>query len=282
MTFSIVGRVGDAYGVAVASKFLAVGAAVPAARVGAGALATQAYANLAYRPAGLDRLAAGADAAAVVDALTGADDGREDRQLGVVGARGAATYTGSRCMTWAGGRSGADYAVQGNILTGPEVVEAMERAWLEGARPDGHGQRLAERLLLALAAGQAAGGDRRGRQSAALLVVSPGAGYGGDDVEVDLRVDDDTDDPVAELGRLLDLHRGYFDAPDPDALLPLQGTTADEVRGLLRSLGHDHPDLDEALDAWAGVENYEMRLRPGAIDPVVLDRLRTSADGAAR
>jgi uncharacterized Ntn-hydrolase superfamily protein len=268
VTFSIVGRDGDAFGVAVASKFLAVGSAVPAAATGAGALATQAYANLAYRAAGLDQLRQGGSAAAVVAALTGADDGRDHRQVGAVGAHDAATFTGSACHDWAGGRAGDDYAVQGNILVGEEVVAAMEETWRGSADLP-----LGRRLLAALTAGDAAGGDRRGRQSAAILVVRPGAGYGGDDTELDLRVDDHTG-PLPELHRLVDLHELYFGQPDESALLPLTGETADEVRELLARLGHEGDDLDSLLDAWAGSANFEMRLRPGRIDPVVLEQLR--------
>lgn len=268
MTFSIVGRDGDAYGVAVASKFLAVGAAVPAAAPGAGALATQAYANLAYRPSGLELLRQARRADEVVASLTGEDDGRDHRQLGVVGATDAATFTGDACHDWAGGRSGDDYAVQGNILVGEQVVAAMEETWrAQSALP------LGRRLLAALAAGDAAGGDRRGRQSAALLVVRPGAGYGGDDTELDLRVDDHAD-PVPELARLAELHDLYFGEPDESALLPLTGDTADEVQRLLARLGHEGSDLDSLLDTWAGSANFEMRLRPGRIDPVVLEQLR--------
>jgi uncharacterized Ntn-hydrolase superfamily protein len=268
MTFSIVGRDGDAYGVAVASKFLAVGSAVPAARAGLGAVATQAYANLAYRSAGLALLAAGATSSETVQRLTEDDEGRDDRQVGVVSASGGTSFTGATCHAWAGGRAGADYAVQGNILVGEQVVEAMEAAWTSSA-----GQPLARRLLAALAAGDNAGGDRRGRQSAALLVARPGAGYGGDDTEYDLRVDDH-EDPVPELHKLVDLHDLYFGEPDADALLPLDGAVGDEVRALLAKLGHEGDDLDALLDAWAGSANFEMRLRPGSIDPVVLEQLR--------
>jgi uncharacterized Ntn-hydrolase superfamily protein len=268
MTFSIVGRDGDAFGVAVASKFLAVGAAVPAVGAGVGAIATQAHANLSYRADGLDLLGQGCSPAEVVERLTGADDGRVRRQLGVVGPTGAATYTGSECMDWAGGRSGEDYAVQGNILVGEAVVEALERAWTSSA-----GRPLADRLLTALRAGDAAGGDRRGRQSAALLVARPGAGYGGDDTEVDLRVEDH-EDPMTELVRLHELHGLYFGQPSEDDLLPLDGEVADEVRSLLARLGHTQDDLDVALDAWAGSANFEERLRPGRIDRLVLEQLR--------
>jgi uncharacterized Ntn-hydrolase superfamily protein len=268
MTFSIVGRDGDAYGVAVASKFLAVGSAVPGARAGVGAVATQAYANLAYRPQGLDLLAEGSTSAEAVGRLTAADDGRDQRQVGIVSSTGAATFTGSACQEWAGGRCGDDYAVQGNILVGEQVVEAMEREWTTSA-----GSPLSARLLAALRAGDRAGGDRRGRQSAALLVVRPGAGYGGDDTELDLRVDDH-ERPVEELERLVGLHELYFGEPDPTALLPLEGDVADEVRTLLGRLGLHGDDLDRVLDEWAGSANFEMRLRPGQIDPVVLEQLR--------
>lgn len=273
MTFSIVGRStdGQALGVAVASKFLAVGAAVPAAEADIGAVATQSYANLAYRPQGLALLRTGAGAAGTVAGLTAADDGRASRQLGVVGASGdGATYTGEECHPWAGGAAGDGYAIQGNILTGPEVVADMERAWLASADE----AKLARRLLAALAAGDAAGGDRRGRQSAALLVVAKNQGYGGtSDVLVDLRVDDHPE-PVAELARLLDLHILYFDKPDPATLIPLDGDVAAEVRAKLAALGHSAPGIDAALADWAGVANLEERMVPGAIDPLVLDYLR--------
>lgn len=276
MTFSIVGRSmdGESLGVAVASKFLGVGAAVPAALAGVGALATQSYANLAYRPQGLALLASGAPADFTVKALLAGDqDGFAQRQVGVVGATGAgATFTGDGCHAWAGGSAGDGYAIQGNILTGPDVVDDMESSWLGSAGES----RLADRLVTALRAGDQAGGDRRGRQSAALLVVSKGLGYGGtSDVLVDLRVDDHPD-PVTELIRLLALHTLYFERPDPAALLPLRDALADEVRQRLTDLGHQAPELDEALSSWAGVENLEMRMAPGAIDPLVLDHLRAA------
>jgi uncharacterized Ntn-hydrolase superfamily protein len=273
VTFSIVARgastAGDtAWGVAVASRFLAVGAAVPAARAGVGAVATQAWANLAYRTDGLASLARGQRAEQALDALISADDRREHRQAGIVDAHGqAATWTGARCHAWAGGISDREVAIQGNILTGPEVVDAMHDAWRSTP-----GEPLARRLLGALAAGDAAGGDRRGRQSAALLVVTPDGGYGGgSDVFVDLRVDDSTT-PVAELQRLLDLHDLYFGKPDPATLLPLEGELAAEVERRVRQLGYAD------LDAWMGVENYEERAVAGSIDPVVLQKLREASD----
>jgi uncharacterized Ntn-hydrolase superfamily protein len=278
MTFSIVARSTDgrSHGVAVASKFLAVGAAVPAAAADVGALATQSYANLAYRPQGLALLRTGVSAAGVVAGLTAADEGRATRQLGVVGAHGdGATFSGAECHAWAGGVAGDGYAIQGNILTGPDVVDRMQQAWLDGADQP----RLARRLLAALRAGDEAGGDRRGRQSAALLVVAKGMGYGGtSDVVVDLRVDDHPD-PIGELARLLDLHTLYFDKADPADLLPLDGELATEVRDRLGALGHTGDSipggLDAALGDWAGIENLEERIVAGWIDPLVLAHLRT-------
>ncbi|WP_457028751.1 DUF1028 domain-containing protein [Kitasatospora sp. P5_F3] len=264
MTFSVVARSGSAVGVAVASKFLAAGAVVPAAEAEVGALATQAMANFAYRPQGLTLLRTGVAPADVVAGLTAADPGRADRQLGLVGTSGdGVTWTGADCLDWAGGVAGPGYAIQGNILTGPEVVEAMEAAWLGGAELP-----FADRLVATLAAGDAAGGDSRGRQSAALYIADRGAGYGGlSDTSHDLRVDDHPD-PVTELARLLVIHETLFGTPDPATLLELTGELAIEVTGLLTAAGHP------TLDRWAGVENLEGRLVPGYIDPLVLDHLR--------
>jgi uncharacterized Ntn-hydrolase superfamily protein len=274
VTFSIVATDGEAWGVAVASKFLGVGAAVPAAAVKVGAIATQSWANLAYRPDGLVMLRAGRSAQETLDALTAADDKREERQAGIVDGEGrAATFTGTGCHAWAGGVTGNGYAIQGNILVGPQVVEAMQQAWLatDSSRP------LTRRLLAALRAGDDAGGDSRGRQSAALLVVTEAGGYGGgSDVFADLRVDDHPQ-PVTELTRLLDLHDIYFGKPDPDTAAALEGALADEVRDRLARLGHADPDLEKALADWAGIENYEERLLPGRIDPVVLEQLRRAS-----
>jgi uncharacterized Ntn-hydrolase superfamily protein len=274
MTFSIVATDGSAWGVAVASKFLAVGSAVPAAKAGVGAIATQSYANLAYRPDGLALLEQGSTAQQTLDALTAADELREQRQAGIVDAEGsAATFTGNECNAWAGGVIGPGYAIQGNILTGADVVAAMEQAWL-GSDPAAP---LARRLLAALAAGDAAGGDSRGRQSAAIFVASAGGGYGGtSDIAVDLRVDDH-EQPVPEITRLLDVHDVFFSPADPDAALPLEGELADEVRTRLVRLGHDSADLDQALASWAGVENLEERMLAGNIDPVVLEMLRQTS-----
>lgn len=198
-TFSVVGydsATGD-LGIAVQSKFFAVGAVVPWAKAGVGAIATQAFANTTFGPRGLELLAQGHDAAGVTQLLTESDSLRERRQLGVVDAHGrAASFTGKDCMAWAGHESGDGFTVQGNILASPEVVAAMARAWRETRGMVG------DRLLAALEAGQAAGGDSRGQQSAALLVVREGGGYGGfNDRWCDLRVDDHAT-PIAELRRV--------------------------------------------------------------------------------
>jgi uncharacterized Ntn-hydrolase superfamily protein len=275
VTFSIAARSDDGMflGVAVASKFLAVGAAVPGVRVGAGAIATQAWANLRYVPNGLALLEGGATAQECIDQLTHADEQAADRQVGVVDVSGgSASFTGPGCHPWAGGRTGPGYAIQGNILTGPEVVDAMEQAWMtSGDRP------FAARLLAALVAGDRAGGDRRGRQSAALVVASPGAGYGGgSDIAVDLRVDDHVD-PVTELARLMDIHTLLFGKPEE--ILELTGDIAARLRAALDALGWTDPDLEAALISCAGVENLEERMVAGGVDPVVLayleDRART-------
>jgi uncharacterized Ntn-hydrolase superfamily protein len=283
MTFSIVARSGDgrAFGVAVASKFLAVGAAVPAAEAEVGAVATQANANLAYRQQGLTLLRTGVTADLVVAGLTAADEGRDQRQLGVVGPTGeGASFTGPGCHAWAGGAAGVGYAIQGNILAGPQVVGEMEAAWLAGG-----GTPFVRRLVAALRAGDRAGGDRRGRQSAALLVVAKGEGYGGtSDVLVDLRVDDHPD-PVSEVARLLEAHELLFGRPDPGTLLELTGALAGEVRRRLAAAGYpaagdDPRALDATLASWAGVENLEERLVPLKIDPLVLEHLRDPLAGA--
>jgi uncharacterized Ntn-hydrolase superfamily protein len=277
MTFSIVARSADGtqWGVAVASKFLAAGAVVPAARAGVGAVATQSFVNLHYLPAGLALLADGVSAHEVVERLTGADELREQRQLGVVDAGGgSAAFTGAECISWAGSRSGDGYTAQGNCLAGEQVVQAMEDAFLAS----GETEQLSHRLLAALRAGDAAGGDRRGRQSAALLVVSEGGGYGGgSDVLVDLRADDHQA-PVDELVRLLSLHELYFGKPNPEDLHPLGGDLHAEVDRLLSHLGYggDAP-LDERLFDWMGWENYEERHVPGFVDVVVLLKLREAA-----
>ena len=285
MTFSIVARSADgtALGVAVASKFLGAGAAVPAALADVGAVATQSYANLAYRPQALALLGTGVAATETVKALIAGDVGPIDqRQVGVVGTSGdGATFTGPACHDWAGGRAGDGYAIQGNMLAGAQVVDDMERIWLAEAGQS----RLAYRLLAALRAGDKAGGDRRGRQSAALLVVAKGMGYGGtSDVVVDLRVDDHPD-PVTELARLMEMHTLYFERPDPATLIGLAGPIGDEVRSRLAAAGHtagpEPESLDDALASWAGIENLDERIVAGAIDPLVLGLLRAATSEKA-
>jgi uncharacterized Ntn-hydrolase superfamily protein len=209
-TFSIVARdpqTGE-IGVAVQSKFVAVGSVVPYAKAGIGAVASQAWGNPRYGPIGLELLASGKSALEAIDLMTSADPHRNSRQLAIIATEGnASVFTGSECLEWAGGKYGANYAVQGNILTGPEVIEAMGRA-LE----DTNGT-LAERMIASLHAGQEAGGDRRGRQSAALLVVREGWGYGGlTDRFRDLRVDDHPT-PIKELERIYYIHRKIFPRP---------------------------------------------------------------------
>jgi len=267
MTFSIVARSADgqSWGVAVASKFLAVGSVVPAAVAGIGAIATQAEANVAYKGQALAHLDEGATAQVALDRLLEEDDGREHRQVGLVDADGnAATHTGGECYDWAGGRTGPGVAVQGNILAGEQVVEQMMRAWEKSADDPV----LARRLLAALAAGDAAGGDSRGRQSAALVVVREGAGYGGgDDVAVDLRVDDQAD-PVAELERLLGLNDLYLTASTDEEKVPVDDELRVELDDRARQLGR----ADFA--AWVGAENYEMRVGDDWVDQKVLQILR--------
>jgi uncharacterized Ntn-hydrolase superfamily protein len=258
------------WGVAVQSKFLAVGAAVPAAEPEVGAVATQAWANLAYRPDGLALLREGYPAEEVVRALIGADDGRGHRQVGVVDAHGrAATYTGSECLDWAGGTTGPGYAAQGNILVSAATVDALAASF-EGSR----GRPLAERLLACLAAAEAAGGDRRGRQSAALLVVRKDGGYGGtSDVAADIRVDDHPQ-PIEELERIYRIHDLLFGQTPDEEWLEVDRELAAELGERLAALGYEG-ELTDALAAWAGTENLEERVR-GAdrIDPVVLEQLR--------
>lgn len=261
-----------------ASKFLAVGSVVGWARAGVGAIATQAMANLSYAADGLALLAEGREATAVVEALTGADDGRDHRQLGVVDAQGnPATFTGKSCFEWAGGSAGDGFCCQGNILAGPEVVDAMARAF---EQTEGE---LAARLLAALRAGDEAGGDRRGRQSASILVVRERGGYdGGNDVSVDLRVDDHTD-PVPELHRLFGLHRLLMPRPEDLDFLEADAALVAELRSLLGVPGPDDydEDLKKALFEFVGTENLEERWSDGArVERGILEHLRRRAKGS--
>jgi uncharacterized Ntn-hydrolase superfamily protein len=253
------------WGVAVQSKFLAVGSVVPWAEPEVGAIATQAYANPSYGPNGLTLLREGLSASEVVERLTSDDEGRDERQLGVVDRRGdAASWTGSGCNDWAGHRTGPGYAAQGNILVGEETVAALAATFEANTELS-----LARRLIECLAAAQAAGGDRRGQQSTSLLVVQRDGGYAAlSDILVDLRVDDN-ERPIQELRRIYALHDLLFGLSPREDWLPLEGRLRAEVDERLGRLGY------ESLDAWAGVENLEERVDgDDAIDPVVLDALR--------
>jgi len=255
------------WGVATQSKFLAVGSVVPWAAPHVGAIATQSYANPRYGPEGLELLREGLSAAEVVERLTAADEDHAQRQLGVVDGEGrAATFTGDGCHRWAGGRTGGGYAAQGNILVSGATVDALAETFEATT-----GLPLAERLLDCLDAAEAAGGDSRGRQSAALLVVERDGGYAGlSDTLVDLRVDDHPD-PLGELRRLYGLHDLLFGSTPRDEWIPVDEELRAELDELLARAGH--PDLV----SWAGAENLEERVRAAgeeAIDPVVLARLR--------
>jgi len=257
------------WGVAVQSKFLAVGSVVPWAEPQVGAIATQAYANPSYGPNGLALLREGLSANEVVERLTSEDAGRDQRQLGVIDANGgSASWTGRRCNDWAGHRNGAGYAAQGNILVGEETVTALATTFEANAQLP-----LAQRLIDCLAAAQAAGGDRRGQQSASLLVVEKEGGYAGlSDILVDLRVDDH-ERPIQELRRIAGLHSRLFGLSPRKDWLPLEGELRTEVDERLARLGYD------SLDDWAGVENLEERVDgEDAIDPVVLDALREASE----
>jgi uncharacterized Ntn-hydrolase superfamily protein len=272
-TFSIVACDLDAgqWGVAVQSKFLAVGSVVPWAEPHVGAVATQSYANPRYGPDGLALLRDGLSARDVVERLTAADDGRAQRQVGVVDARGrAASYTGDECLAWAGGRTGDCYAAQGNILVSEATVDALADTFERSG-----GTPLAVRLIDCLEAAQAAGGDSRGQQSASLLVVERDGGYAGlSDVLVDLRVDDH-ELPIEELGRLYRLHDALFGRTPESSWVEVDAGLAAELSERLARLGYEG-SLEEALDRWAGSANLEERVR-GAdrIDPVVLEALRS-------
>jgi len=267
-TYSLVACDLDAgeWGVAVQSRFLAVGSVVPWAEPGVGAVATQAYANPRYGPDGLALLRQRLPAEEVVRRLTEADEGGDERQLGVVDAAGrGATFTGSGCHDWAGGRAGTGYAAQGNILVSGATVDALAETF-EAATGS-----LADRLLESLAAAQAAGGDSRGQQSAALLVVRRDGGYAGlSDILVDLRVDDH-ETPIAELRRLHDLHGRLFGKTPRDRWLPVDDELRAEIDKRLTDLGY------ERLEDWAGAANLEERVDgDNEIDPVVLSELRRS------
>jgi uncharacterized Ntn-hydrolase superfamily protein len=280
MTFSIVARDPEAgeLGIAVQSKFLAVGAVVPWAQAGVGAIATQAWANTTYGPGGLDLLANGLSAKETIARLTGADDGRASRQVGIVAMHGEpATFTGDECFPWAGGHVGEHYTCQGNILVGEETVLSMARTF---EQTGGH---LCDRLMAALAAGQAAGGDSRGQESAALLVVRERGGYSGfNDRFIDLRVDDHPQ-PIEELQRILQLHKLYLFPPEPQDILPIDNTLASELQELLTISGDYKGSVNGVYDTatrdafrqFSGRENLEERwFEDARIDRVVLEFMR--------
>jgi len=265
-TFSIVACDPDKseVGVAVQSKFLSVGAAVPWVIGGVGAIATQAWANTTYGPRGLALLQEAKAPDEVAKILTDSDEHRDERQLGVVDALGrSATYTGGHCMDWAGGIAGPNFAAQGNILTGPGVVDALAQTFKST------GGCLADRLVAALRAGQAAGGDRRGKQSAALCIAKPGGGYGGfNDRYVDVRVDDHPD-PIEELARILDLHKLYFFKADPSDVLHIDDSLRREIAALIARAGA------KSLVEFMHRENLEDRVRDDdSIDKQTLGYLR--------
>ena len=279
-TFSIIAydpANGD-LGVAVQSKFLAVGAVVPWAKAGVGAVATQAWANTTYGPEGLRLMAKGLSAQEALEKLIEADKDRARRQVGMVDAHGnAAAYTGEGCFEWAGHIVGEGFACQGNILVSEETVQAMARTFEES-----EGE-LADRLVAALEAGQEAGGDSRGRQSAALLVVREEGGYGGlNDRWIDLRVDDHPT-PIQELKRLLELHKLYFLKSKPEDLIPLEAEVTREIQEILSELGYYSGEVNgvydeatrQALFEFSGIENLEERWQEGTyIDPMVLTFMR--------
>jgi uncharacterized Ntn-hydrolase superfamily protein len=257
------------WGVATQSKFLAVGSVVPWAEPRVGAIATQAYANPRYGTEGLSLLREGLSAEEVVGRLTAADEGRDQRQLGVVDREGrSASFTGAECLEWAGGRTGPCYAAQGNILVSAATVDAIAETF-ESSKGT-----LAERLLDCLDAAQAAGGDRRGQQSAALLVVEQDGGYAKlSDTIVELRVEDH-ELPLEELRRLYRLHEALFGETPRDEWLTVDDALANELRDRLAKLGYDG-ELEDALNKWAGNANLEERVDGAAeIDPIVLEELR--------
>jgi uncharacterized Ntn-hydrolase superfamily protein len=278
-TFSIVGRdpaTGDV-GVAVQSKFLAVGSLVSYASAGAGAVATQSFVNTAYGPEGLRLMASGWTAPEALKQLLAMDGDISHRQVLLVDTAGrAAAHTGESCFDWASHIVGENFACAGNILVSEATVQAMARTFQETRGP------LAERLVAALAAGQAAGGDSRGQQSAALLVARTAGSYGGrGDRYIDLRVDDHPE-PITELGRILGLHRLYLTKSTSDELIPVDEDLARELQTILQQTGHYQGQINgvydqvtkEALWALYGIENLEERWHDRLIDTVALGFLR--------
>jgi len=265
--------------VAVASKFLAAGAVVPWAQAGKGAVATQSFANTTYGPKGLELMASGLSAEQALAQLIREDEGRDHRQVGLVDAQGrAAAYTGSSCYAWAGQVVASNFTCQGNILVSEATVHAMAETFTESTGE------LADRLVAALAAGEAAGGDSRGRQSAAVLVVKPGGGYAGfNDRYLDLRVDDDPA-PVQRLAGLVEMHNLFFGRSPEEDRLVINGALIQEIQALLARQGllsgslsgvYDEPTR-RAFAQFTGRENLEDRCDPqtGWIDPPALDYIR--------
>jgi uncharacterized Ntn-hydrolase superfamily protein len=274
MTFSMVAYDpnDNAWGIAVASKFPAVGAVVPYARADSGAVATQSFANTSFGPLGLEMMKTGLSAEETLEKLLADDPDKELRQVGLVDKRGsAATFTGSGCSNWAGGLAGKGYACQGNILVGDQVVKALERVFLE-TKGD-----LPTRLHAALLAGDRAGGDQRGRQSAAIYIVKVGAGYlGHNDHWMDYRVDDHTD-PVLQLGKLIEMHRLYFDKSNESQRVELKGAALTNVTNILKQQGYlkELDTFSKAFHTFIGNENFEERADSDGkwIDKPVLDFL---------
>ena len=274
MTFSIVAcdLEEQTWGVAVASKFPAVGAVVPWAQAEVGAVATQSFANTSFGPRGLAMMAAGMSAQEALDRLLEDDTDKELRQVGLVDRKGsAATFSGDGCYDWAGGVTGKGYAIQGNILKSGKVVPAMEKKFLatSGSLP--------KRLHATLLAGDRAGGDRRGRQSASIYVVKPKGGYGGFiDRWIDYRVDDH-EDPVPRLGELLELHNLYFDKSPVNDRHEIKGKALKQITDILTSQGYlkKGKEFKEAFNEFIGNENFEERADPDAkwIDKPVLKYL---------
>ncbi len=266
-TFSVVARdpeTGD-LGVATQSRFIAVGAVVPWAHAEIGAVATQAHANVSFGPKGLDRMGRGEDAADVIAHLTQEDPQASLRQVGMVDGQGrAAAFTGEECLAWAGHVVGAGFCTLGNILASEEVVHDMAAAF------EGTEEALPERLLATLEAGQQAGGDRRGQQSAALLVVRKGGSYGGfTDRYIDLRVDDHPA-PIAELNRVFQIYDlTLLQREDPQDVVQLQGPVAEDVQARLAKAefyggpvdGRWSEESDEALERFFHVHNFENKWR---------------------
>jgi uncharacterized Ntn-hydrolase superfamily protein len=274
MTFSIVAcdTEEQCWGVAVASKFPAVGAVVPFARAGSGAVATQSFANTSFGPRGLDLMASGLSAQKTLKELLRDDPDKDLRQIGLVDQKGeAATFSGSGCFAWAGGLTGKGYAIQGNILAGDKVIPAMEKAFLKAKG------NLPSRLFAALRAGDRAGGDRRGRQSAAIYVVKPQGGYGGYlDRWIDYRVDDH-EDPVPRLGELLALHELYFGRSPESERLQIKGRILTHLTTILKQQGYLKKEkaFVSAFNELIGNENFEERADPNGkwIDRPVLKYL---------